>query len=81
MSCGVGHRHGSDPELLCLLHRLAVVALIRPLWELPHATGAALKRKKKKEEEAAAVATINKSVFQDETYFIMIKTTELLKIA
>ena len=49
MSCGVGHRHGSNPVLLWLWHRPAAKALIRPLtWEPPCATGAALKRKKKK---------------------------------
>ena len=31
MSRGVGHRHSSDPELLCLWCRLAAVALILPL--------------------------------------------------
>ena len=47
MSCGVGHTRGSDPELW-LWCRPAAAALIRPLaWELPYATGVALKRKKK----------------------------------
>ena len=51
MSCGVGHRHGADPTLLWLWCRLAAVAPIRPLaWELPYATGEALKEKKKKEK-------------------------------
>ena len=31
MSCGVGHRHGSDPTLLWLWCRLAATDLIRPL--------------------------------------------------
>ena len=44
MSCGVGHRHGSDPVLLWLWHRLAAVAPIKP----PYAMGAALKSQKKK---------------------------------
>ena len=45
MSCGVGRRRGSEPQLLWLRHRLAATALIRPLaWEPPHAAGAALKR-------------------------------------
>ena len=49
VSCGVGHRHGSDPVLLWLWCRQAAVAPIRPLtWELPYASGAALKDKKKK---------------------------------
>ena len=49
MSCGISHRCGSDPALLGLWHRPAATALIWPLaWELPYASGAALKRKKKK---------------------------------
>ena len=52
MSCGVGHRRGSDLALLWLWHRLAAVALIRPLaWEPPYATGATLKKKKEKKEK------------------------------
>ena len=47
MSCGVSRRHGSDPVLLWLWHRLAGVALIQPLaWEPPYATSATLKRQK-----------------------------------
>ena len=47
MSCGVGHRHRSDPVLLWLWCRWAAVALIQPLaWEFLYATGAALKSKK-----------------------------------
>ena len=35
-SCGVGHRHGSDPVLPWLWCRLAAAAPIQPLaWELP----------------------------------------------
>ena len=49
ISCGVGGRCGSDPTFLWLWCRQAVLALIRLLaWELPYATGAALKSKKKK---------------------------------
>ena len=49
MSCGVGHRHGLDLALLWLWHRLAAVALIRPLaWEPPNVEGVALKKKKKR---------------------------------
>ena len=54
MSCAVGRRHGVDPMLLWLWHRLAATALIRPrAWEPPYAVEAALekaKRKKKKKE-------------------------------
>jgi len=52
--CGVGHRHGSDPMLLWLWHRLAATALIRPLaWKPLHAVGAApekAKRQKRKKK-------------------------------
>jgi len=49
MSCGVAHRHGTDPALLWLWRRLAATALIRPLaWEPPYAVGAALEKGKKK---------------------------------
>ena len=35
MSCGVGHRHGSDQVLLWLWHRAAATAPIGPLaWNL-----------------------------------------------
>ena len=45
VSCGVGHRLDWDPPLLWLWSRLAAGALIPPLaWELPYATGAALKK-------------------------------------
>ena len=51
MSCGVGCRHGLDPTLLCLGHRPAAVALIRPLaWEPTHAAGVARKKKKKRQK-------------------------------
>ena len=51
MSCGVGHRHGLDPELLWLWRRPAAAAPIQPLaWELPCAAGAALQRPKKKKK-------------------------------
>ena len=52
MSCGVGHRCSSGTESLCLWHRLAAETLIQPLvWEIPYATGVALKKKRKKEKE------------------------------
>ena len=47
MSCGIGHRHSSDPMWLWLWCRLAATSLIWPLvWEPPYAAGAALKKKK-----------------------------------
>ena len=48
MSCGVGHRHSSDPMLLWLWCRPAAPAPIRPLtWEPPYAAGAAVEDKEK----------------------------------
>ena len=55
MSCGVGHRHSSNPALLWLWHRPAAIGPIRPLaWEPPYALDAALekaKRQKKKKKK------------------------------
>jgi len=52
MSCGVGHRRGSDLALLWLWCRPAATALTRPLaWEPPCALGLVLKDLKKEEEE------------------------------
>ena len=54
MSCGIGRRFGSDLTLLWLWLwcRLAAAAPIQPLaWEIPYATGAALKRKSKKKKK------------------------------
>ena len=46
----MGHRRGSDPELLWLWCRPAAVAPIRPpAWEPPYAAGVALKSKINKE--------------------------------
>ena len=48
MSCGVGHRRSLDLALLWLWRRPAAAAPYRPLaWDLPYATGEALKKKKK----------------------------------
>jgi len=60
MSCGVGCRHGSDPELLLWLWRRPVAtAPIRPLaWEPPYAVGAALEKAKKKKKGMLAWANL-----------------------
>ena len=52
MNCGVGCRHGLDPELLW--HGPVTTALIGPLaWEPPYAIGVVLKKKgpKKKNQK------------------------------
>ena len=52
MSCSVGRRRSSNPELLWLWWRPAAAALIRPLaWEPPYAAGTAIKRQKTKKKK------------------------------
>ena len=52
MSCGIGHRRGSDLALLWLWCRPAAIAPIEPLaWEPPYAAGVALKGQKKKKKK------------------------------
>ena len=52
MSCGIGHRHSSDPVLLWLWHRPVAIAPIQPLaWESPYAAGVALKKSIKKKKK------------------------------
>ena len=47
MSCGVGHRRGSDPALLWLWCRPVATAPMGPLaWEPLYAMGAALEKAK-----------------------------------
>ena len=49
VSCGVGHRRGSDPVSLWLWCRPAAAAVTQPLaWEHSYVAGAALKKKKKR---------------------------------
>ena len=62
MSCGIGQ--GCDPPLLWLWYRLVAVALICPLpWELPYATGAALKKKKKVKDSVHGLPLLTVLVF------------------
>ena len=61
MSCGVGHRRGSDPALLWLWRRPVATAPIQPLaWELPYAASVALKSKKK-DRSSRPGAVVNES--------------------
>ena len=67
MSCGVGHRCGSDPVLLWLWCRPAAIARIRPLaWEPPYGAGAALEMAKRQKQtnrqtKNSNIRKINKS--------------------
>ena len=71
MSCGVGCRCGSDPELLCLWYRPAAIAPIRPLaWELPYASGVALTRQKQKQKTGAWPHILHKNQFQMNLEFL-----------
>ena len=50
MTYGVACQCSSDSAVPWLWHRLEATSLIRPLaWELPYATGVALKMKERKE--------------------------------
>ena len=52
MSCGIGRRHGSYPELLWLWCRPEATVPIGPLvWEPPYAMGVALKDRKTERKE------------------------------
>ena len=60
MSCGVGHRQGSDLKLLWLWRRPVATAPIRLLaWEPPYASGAALEKEKKKKLMRMSLPKIN----------------------
>ena len=53
VSCGVGHRHGSDLVLLQLWCRPTAAAPIQPLaWEPAFAAGAALEKTKRQKKKA-----------------------------
>ena len=70
MSCGVGHRCGSDMALLWLRHRPGAIALIRPLaWESPYAKGAALKGQKKKKFYFIGIKTFKEKQKGHNTFF------------
>ena len=72
MSCGIGHRCGSDLELLWLWCRPATIARIQPLArEPPYAIGAALKRQKKKKKKKVRQLDFSISSF---FFYIRIKT-------
>ena len=62
MSYCVGRKHGSDPTLLWLWCRPAIIALIQPLaWEPPCAMGVALKKKRVKEKINVLSSNVQKT--------------------
>ena len=60
VSCGVGHRWGSDTKSLWLWRRLAATTPTGPLvWEPSHTTGAALKDKKDQKKKRSGINANN----------------------
>ena len=66
MSCGVGHRRGSDhtrgsdPTLLWQWYKLVATAPIRPLaWEPPYARGAVLEKTKRPKKKSTTNVMYN----------------------
>ena len=58
-SCHVGCGCIWNPALLWLWHRLAAAGPMRPLaWELPYATGAAIKKKKNKKQNKKDIFSV-----------------------
>jgi len=61
VSCGVGHRLGSDPMLLWLWRRPVATAPIQPLaWEPPYAAGAAQEMAKRQKKKRSIILLILK---------------------
>jgi len=70
MTCGVGHRCGSDPTLLWLWRRPVATAPIRPLaGEPPYAKGAALEKGKKIE---------NKNIMKQRFHNVNVSSVQLV---
>ena len=66
MSCGVGHRGGSDLALLWLWRRPVATAPIRPLaWEPPYAVRAAQEKTKKKKRKKEKKSSIEPHYLQE----------------
>ena len=62
MSCGIGRRWGSYPELLWLWHRLAATSPNGCLaWEPPYAMGVALKDKKTNKKKYRVMASMGRA--------------------
>ena len=62
VNCGVGRRHGLDPELLWLWCRLVATAPTRPLaWEPPYTSGAALEKGKRQKQKTNKKTSVMKN--------------------
>ena len=69
MTCAVGHRYGSNPEVLWLWCRLATSAPIRPLaWESPCATGSGPKKGKKTKKKERKKKKVNLAIVSKEEW-------------
>ena len=67
MSCGIGHRHGSDPTLLWLWYRPVITALSAHLAQEPrYAAGVALKRQKQNKTYQTLKTVREKMAHNDE---------------
>ena len=86
MSCGVDHRHSSDPRLLWLWCRLVATAPIGPLaWEPAYAAGAALEKAKRQKKKNAEIGNLFQLYlvlfcFTDDSKLQKVKVTAFLAL-
>ena len=67
MSCGAGHRLGSDLALLGLWCRPEATALIGPLaWEPPYVLGVALEKTKRQKKGGVKYILIFKEIWGEQ---------------
>ena len=75
MSCGVGRRCGSDPELLWIWHRPEATAPIGPLaWEPPYAAGVALEKAKRQKKKEKKETTLYDIIMVDTCHYTFVQT-------
>ena len=75
MSRGLGHRRGSDPELLWLWRGLAATALIQPLaWEPPYAVAALKRQKDKTKTKTKTNKKTPQSIFCKAIFMVLISS-------
>ena len=81
MSCGVGHRHSSDSELLWLWCRPAATALIQPLaWEPPYAAEAAQEMAKRQQQQKSWFIFSSQKVMVSTRPYILAITLQEIKL-